>query len=195
MTLVGKIKLVIFPLCFFPLTELIVRAVQNQLGPDPAAEMTHELGKWALIFLLASLAITPLRQLTGINKLIQFRRMIGLFSLFYAALHLMSYLAFMLAWQWQVLLEDLYKRSYIIVGAVALLILLLLGLTSTRGMMRKLGKRWSKLHKLVYVAGLLAVVHYLWLVKSDYTEPLMYGSVLLLLLAFRFKRIRRLFRT
>ena len=192
MTTVARIKLLVFPLSLFPLADLIYKAFINDLGPDPATALTHGLGEWALIFLLISLAITPARQLTGINKLIRFRRMLGLFALFYASLHLLAYLAFMLAWQWETLLEDLYKRSYIIVGAFALSILIVLGITSTKGMMKRLGKQWSRLHRLVYVAGILAVIHFLWLVKSDYTEPLMYGTALLILLGFRLKAIRRL---
>ena len=185
---IAKSKLVVFPLCLSPLGYLIYLAVNNQLGPDPANALTRDLGEWALIFLCITLAITPLRKLTGINKLIRYRRMIGLFVLFYALLHLMSYLAFMLGWQWQTLVEDLYKRPYIIVGALAVLILLALGVTSTKGMMRRLGRNWSRLHKLVYLVAGLSVLHFLWLVKSDYTEPVIYGVMLSFLLLLRFKR-------
>ncbi|MFK0571190.1 sulfite oxidase heme-binding subunit YedZ [Endozoicomonas sp.] len=192
MDLVAKIKLVVFPLSLVPLADLIIKVLDNDLGPDPANALTHGLGEWALIFLLLSLSISPVRRITRVNKLIRFRRMLGLFSLFYAALHLMAYLAFMLAWQWQTLLEDLYKRSYIIVGAFALSILIVLGITSTKKMMRRLGKQWGRLHRLVYVAAILAVIHFLWLVKSDYTEPLFYGLALVLLLIFRLPAVRRL---
>ncbi|MGI2029663.1 sulfite oxidase heme-binding subunit YedZ [Endozoicomonas acroporae] len=182
---VAKIKLVVFPLSLLPLADLIIKALENNLGPDPASALTHGLGEWALIFLLLSLAISPVRRLTGIGKLIRFRRMLGLFALFYAVLHLLAYLAFMLSWEWQTLLEDLYKRSYIIVGAFALSILMALGVTSTKKMMKRLGKQWSQLHRLVYVAAVLAVIHFLWLVKSDYTEPLIYGALLAVLLLLR----------
>lgn len=153
--------------------------------------VTHELGIWALRFLLITLALTPLRQLTGISRLIRFRRMMGLFSLFYATLHILSYLAFMLGWQWDTLIEDLYKRSYIIVGAMAASILIALGVTSTRAMMKRMGKSWSQLHRLVYPAAILVVVHFLWLVKSDYTEPMIYGAVLVVLLTLRLPVVRR----
>lgn len=189
---VAKIKLVVFPLSLFPLANLMFKALENNLGPDPASALTHGLGEWALIFLLLSLTISPARRLTGIEKLIRFRRMLGLFSLFYAILHQMAYLAFMLAWQWQTLLEDLYKRSYIVVGAFALSILIALGVTSTKKMMKRLGKQWGQLHRLVYVAAIFAVVHFLWLVKSDYTEPLIYGSVLMLLFILRLGKVKRL---
>ncbi|WP_163370101.1 sulfite oxidase heme-binding subunit YedZ [Endozoicomonas acroporae] len=182
---VANIKLAVFPLSLFPLADLIIKALENNLGPDPASALTHGLGEWALIFLLLSLAISPARRLTGIGKLIRFRRMMGLFALFYAVLHLLAYLAFMLSWEWQTLLEDLYKRSYIIVGAFSLSILVALGVTSTKKMMKRLGKQWLQLHRLVYVAAVLAVIHFLWLVKSDYTEPVIYGALLAILLLLR----------
>ena len=189
---VAKIKVVVFPLSFFPLANLMIKALENNLGPDPASALTHGLGEWALIFLLLSLAISPARRLTGIGKLIRFRRMLGLFALFYAVLHLFAYLAFMLSWEWQTLLEDLYKRTYIIIGAFALSILIALGATSTKKMMKRLGKQWSQLHRLVYIAAVLAVIHFLWLVKSDYREPLIYASVLTVLLIVRLRIVKRL---
>lgn len=192
MDLVTRIKWIVFPLSLLPLVNLVNKAINNSLGPDPANALTHGLGEWALIFLLLSLSISPVRRMTGIARLIRFRRMMGLFALFYAILHLLAYLAFMLAWQWQTLLEDLYKRSYIVVGAFALSILIALGVTSTKKMMRRLGKQWSQMHRLVYVAAILAVIHFLWLVKSDYTEPLIYGSVLTLLFILRLRKVKRL---
>ncbi|WP_257297175.1 sulfite oxidase heme-binding subunit YedZ [Endozoicomonas sp. YOMI1] len=182
---IAKIKLAVFPLSLFPLANLMIKALENNLGPDPASAVTHGLGEWALIFLLLSLAISPARRLTGIGKLIRFRRMLGLFALFYAVSHLLAYLAFMLSWEWQTLLEDLYKRSYIVVGAFALSILMALGVTSSKKMMKRLGKQWSQLHRLVYAAAVLAVIHFLWLVKSDYTEPVIYGALLAILLLLR----------
>ncbi|MRI31755.1 sulfoxide reductase heme-binding subunit YedZ [Endozoicomonas sp. OPT23] len=185
---VAKSKLVVFPACLIPLALLVQAVLTNNLGPDPANTLTRDLGEWALIFLCGGLAITPMRKFTGVNKLIRFRRMIGLFTLFYALLHITAYLAFMLAWDWATLAEDLYKRPYIIVGALAVLILTALGVTSTKGMMRRLGKKWAKLHKLVYLSAGLAVLHFLWLVKSDYTEPVTYGSVIVVLLLVRLKK-------
>ncbi|WP_448218433.1 sulfite oxidase heme-binding subunit YedZ [Endozoicomonas sp. 2B-B] len=182
---VAKLKWFVFPLCLAPLVWLINAVITHQLGPDPANTVTRDLGEWALIFLCISLAVTPARKITGVNKLIRFRRMFGLFSLFYALLHVVAYVAFMLGWQWQTLLEDLYQRPYIIVGAVAILILSALGVTSTRAMMRRLGKKWVKLHKLVYLAAGLAVLHFVWLSKSDYTEAVIFGSVMAGLMLFR----------
>ncbi len=185
MDTIAKSKLVLFPLCLLPLGGLLMAAFTNDLGPDPGKELTLELGEWALRFLLITLAITPARKLTGFSKLVRYRRMLGLFALFYAVLHLFSYLGFMLAWDWMELLDDLYKRSYIIVGAMALSIMIALGVTSPRRMMRKMGRSWRKLHKLVYAAAALAVVHYIWLVKSDYTEPAIYGAIFLVLMLLR----------
>lgn len=184
---VAKSKLVVFPACLIPLALLVQAVLTNNLGPDPGNTLTRDLGEWALIFLCGSLAMTPLRKLTGVNKLIRFRRMIGLFALFYALLHVTAYLAFMLGWDWMTLVEDLYKRPYIIVGAIAVLILLALGVTSTKNMMRRLGKSWAKLHKLVYVAAGLAILHFSWLIKSDYIEPFIYGAVIVGLLLLRLK--------
>ena len=185
MNTVAKTKFIIFPLCLVPLASLLFAATNNTLGPDPGKTLTLEMGEWALRFLLMTLAISPLRKMTGVNKLIRYRRMLGLFALFYAVLHLLSYLGFMLAWDWGELLDDLYKRSYIIVGAMALSILIALGVTSPKVMMKKMGRSWGKLHKLVYIAAGLAIVHFIWLVKSDYTEPAVYGVILLVLMLLR----------
>ena len=189
---IAKSKWVIFPLCLVPLLLVAFQVANNQLGPDPGNALTKELGEWALRFLCLTLLITPLRKVTGVPKLIRFRRMFGLFTLFYGLLHTVSYLAFMLGWQWLTLLEDLYQRPYIIIGALAVIILVILGITSTKGMMRRLGRNWSRLHRLVYVAAILAVIHYFWLVKSDYSEPVFYLVVVFALLCFRIplKRIR-----
>ena len=184
---VAKSKLIIFSACLFPLVWTVYAAVSNQLGPDPGNELTRTLGEWSLRFLCLTLCITPLRKMTGVNKLIRYRRMIGLFSLFYAVCHVMAYLAFMLGWQWQTLVDDLVQRPYIIVGAIALVILLLLGATSTKGMMRRLGRLWFRFHKLVYLAAALVLVHFFWLVRSDYTEPFAYGAVLAVLALLRLK--------
>lgn len=185
MDTIAKTKLIIFPVCLLPLFFLIQEGLNNDLGPDPGRELTLELGEWALRFLLITLALSPIKKLTSKGKVIRYRRMLGLFALFYAAVHLVSYLGFMLAWDWGELLNDLYKRSYIIVGAMALSIMIALGVTSPKVMMRKMGRSWKKLHKLVYVAAILAIVHYLWLVKSDYSEPLIYGGILVLLMIAR----------
>lgn len=157
----------------------------DALGADPVAAITHFTGDWALRFLLIALAVTPLRRLTGWTPALRFRRLLGLYTFFYACAHFATYLVLDLGGYWAQILEDVVKRPYITVGFSAWLILLALALTSTKGSIRRLGKLWARLHKLVYAAGALAVLHYLWLVKSDVREPLLYGTILALLLGLR----------
>lgn len=178
-------KIIVFGACLLPALLLVIAIARGSLGPDPVAELTHETGLWALRLLLATLALTPLRKLTGSPLPIRFRRMIGLFAFFYAMLHLSVYVVLDLRGYWAQIFEDIVKRPYITVGAAALLLLIPLAVTSTRGMMRRLGRHWGRLHKLVYPAALLACLHFFWLVKADKREPLIYASILLVLLAFR----------
>ena len=157
----------------------------DALGADPIAEIEHRTGLWALRMLMITLAITPLRQLTGQPVLIRFRRMLGLYAFFYASLHLAAYLGLDLRGYWAQIFEEIVKRPYITVGFAAWLLLVPLAITSTRGWIRRLGRGWSRLHKLVYGIGVLAVLHFWWLVKSDIREPLLYASILALLLGWR----------
>ena len=157
----------------------------DTLGADPVAEIEHRLGLWALRFLLITLAITPLRQLTGQPVLIRFRRMLGLYAFFYACLHLAAYLGLDLRGYWTQIFEDIVKRPYITVGFAAWLLLVPLAITSTKGWIKRLGRNWSRLHKLVYAIGVLAVLHFWWLVKSDIREPLLYATILAVLLGWR----------
>lgn len=179
-------------LALWPLASLVRGVVQDSLGADPVAAITHATGDWALRLLLLSLAMTPLRRLLGQPWPVRFRRLLGLYAFFYACLHLSTYLVLDLGGYWAQIFDDIAKRPYITVGFTAWLLLLLLALTSTRGWMRRLGRRWSQLHRLVYAVGVLAVLHYLWLVKSDLREPLMYAGILALLLGLRlWWRLRR----
>lgn len=162
------------------------------LGADPVAEIEHRLGLWALRLLLLTLAITPLRQLTGWSVLVRFRRMLGLYTFAYASLHLAAYAVLDLRGNWPLLLEDIAKRPYITVGFLAWLLLVPLAITSTRGWMLRLGRRWARLHRLVYVVALLAVLHFWWLVKSDLREPALYAGIAALLLGWRAVRALRL---
>jgi sulfoxide reductase heme-binding subunit YedZ len=163
----------------------------DALGADPVAEITHRTGDWALRLLLVTLAITPLRRMSGWTVLAGFRRLFGLHAFFYASLHLATYLVLDLGGYWPQILEDIVKRPYITVGFAAWLLLLPLALTSTRGMMRRLGRRWAALHRSVYLIGILAVLHFLWLVKADRTEPLIYATLLALLLLVRIPVLAR----
>lgn len=155
------------------------------LGADPVAEITHRTGDWALRLLLLALAVTPLRRISGWNVLARFRRLVGLYAFAYATLHLATYVVLDLGGYWPQILEDVVKRPYITLGFLAWLGLLPLALTSTQGMMRRLGRRWSTLHRVVYAVGVLGVLHYVWLVKSDLREPLLYAAILGLLLLLR----------
>jgi len=157
----------------------------DALGADPVAEIEHRLGLWALRLLMATLAITPLRQLTGQAVLVRFRRMLGLYAFFYACLHFSAYLVLDLRGYWTLIFEEIAKRPYITVGFSAWLLLLPLAVTSTRGWVRRLGRNWARLHKLVYAAGVLAVLHFWWLVKSDIREPALYAGILAVLLGWR----------
>lgn len=157
----------------------------DALGADPVAEIEHRTGLWALRFLMIALAVTPLRQLTGQSGLLRFRRMLGLYAFFYATLHLSVYLGLDLRGYWTQIFEEIVKRPYITVGFAAWLLLVPLAITSTQGCMRRLGRRWGQLHKLVYAIGVLAVLHFWWLVKSDIREPLLYAAILAVLLGWR----------
>ena len=163
----------------------------DALGADPVAEIEHRTGLWALRLLMVALAITPLRQLTGKPVLIRFRRMVGLYAFFYACLHLTAYLTLDLRGYWTQIFEEIVKRPYITVGFVAWLLLVPLAITSTQGWIRRLGRNWGKLHKAVYAVGVLAVLHFWWLVKSDIREPLLYAAILAVLLGWRaWKKVR-----
>jgi sulfoxide reductase heme-binding subunit YedZ len=187
------IKPVLFVISLVPLAVLILKGLNNDLGANPVETINRFTGDWVLRFLLVTLAVTPLRRLFGWNALLRYRRMLGLFAFFYACLHFLSY-----AWldQYFVLadiIKDVVKRPYITVGFACLLMLIPLAATSTNAMIRRLGaRRWQALHRLVYLIGVGGVVHYLWLVKSDLREPLMYGAILAALLGFRlWHRTRR----
>ncbi|UNK51246.1 protein-methionine-sulfoxide reductase heme-binding subunit MsrQ [Lysobacter sp. S4-A87] len=161
------------------------------LGADPVAAIEHRLGLWALRFLMITLAITPLRQLTNQPALLRFRRMLGLYAFAYATLHLSAYLVLDLRGYWTQIFEEIVKRPYITVGFVAWLLLLPLAVTSTQAAIRRLGRNWARLHQLVYVIAVLAVLHFWWLVKSDIREPALYAGILAVLLGWRaWKKLR-----
>ena len=178
-------------LALWPFIALVLGVARDTLGADPVAGITHATGSWALRLLLIGLALTPLRRLSGQAWPIRFRRLVGLYAFFYACLHLATWLVLDLGGYWTQVFDDLAKRPYIMLGFGAWLLLLPLALTSTRGWMRRLGRRWGQLHKLVYAAALLAVLHYVWLVKADLREPLLYAAVLAVLLGLRWGWRRR----
>ena len=163
----------------------------QSLGPDPIKLTLHTIGKTALNFLMLTLMVTPVRHLTGWTHILRIRRMLGLFAFSYALLHFLVYLGLDQELDFAGVTKDIVKRPYITVGFTALLLLVPLAVTSTNKMMRRLGRRWQKLHRLVYAITILGVWHYYWQVKRDVTEPLIYAAVLALLLGYRAVRSRR----
>lgn len=155
------------------------------LGANPVEALLHELGRWGLKFLLLSLAITPLRRWTGFHWLLRYRRMLGLFAFFYVVMHFLTYAILDQGLDFAAVIEDIVKRPYITLGMAALLMLVPLAVTSTRRMMRRLGKRWQKLHRLVYVIGVFAVWHFYWQVKLDTLDASVYALILAILLLTR----------
>jgi methionine sulfoxide reductase heme-binding subunit len=195
MTLTQRYRFIYKPLvfiaCLAPLAWLACGAFGwfgFSLGPDPVKELEHECGKTALNLLLLTLAVTPVRELTSQPQLLRLRRMLGLFAFFYVVLHFTIYLVLDLELNFATLGADIAKRPYITIGFTALLLLIPLAVTSTNGMMRRLGRRWQTLHRLIYVIAVLGVWHFYWQVKRDVREPLLYAGILALLLGYRLLR-------
>lgn len=181
------IKPLIFILCLLPLIFLSINFYLDDLGANPFEVLTRSTGEWTLRFLLLTLAMTPLRQLTGSAWPLRLRRMLGLYSFFYVCVHLMTYIILDHFFDWDEILKDIIKRPYITFGMLAFTLLLPLALTSTKKMMKRLGKRWKSLHKLIYFIAILGVLHFLLLVKADLKEPIIYAFILLTLLIARLK--------
>lgn len=178
-------KPVVFLLCLMPFLYLLAQTfgwMGPGLGANPIEVLLHELGRWGLKLLFVTLAITPLRRVTGQNWLIRFRRMLGLFSFFYVLLHFLTYAVLDQGLSIEFIIEDIIKRPYITLGILALLLLMPLAITSTRAMMRRLGKNWQKLHYLVYLVAILGTWHFYWQVKLDTLDALIYVLVLVMLL-------------
>ena len=173
------------------LDNVVAGADIDALGADPVAAIEHTLGLWALRLLLVTLAVTPLRQLLGQPLLLRFRRMLGLWTFAYASLHFSAWLVLDLRGWWALVPVEIAERPYITVGFAAWLLLLPLALTSTRGWMRRLGRNWGRLHRLVYAVAVLAVLHFWWVVKADVREPLLYAAILAALLGWRLAWRRR----
>ncbi|HEX9625504.1 MAG TPA: protein-methionine-sulfoxide reductase heme-binding subunit MsrQ [Acidiferrobacterales bacterium] len=186
MRAVTVIKPLLFLACLVPLALLGVDAWHDRLGANPIETITHVTGDWTLRLLLITLGVTPLRRLTGWNALLRLRRMLGLFAFFYACLHFSTWLVLDQFFYWPGIVEDIAERPFITVGFASFLMLIPLAVTSTNGMVRRLGaKRWQALHRLVYAIAIGGVLHFLWLVKKDLTEPLLYAAILAVLLGYR----------
>lgn len=184
-------KIALFLLSLAPLALLIGDGFGNRLGANPIEEITHRTGEWTLRFLLLTLAITPARLAFNAPRLLAFRRMLGLFAFFYASLHLTTYVWLDQFFDVHAMADDIFERPFITLGFAAYVILIPLAATSTGAMMRRLGRRWQQLHRLVYLAAILAVLHFWWLVKADVREPAIYAGVLTFLLGVRVWRARR----
>jgi methionine sulfoxide reductase heme-binding subunit len=179
-------KIAIFLAALIPLERLLWKAFHDGLGANPIEVITHSTGDWTLILVLTTLSITPLRQITHQYWLIGVRRMVGLFAFFYGTLHFLTYIWLDKFFDVHEMLKDIGKRRFITVGFSAFVLMIPLALTSTAWSIRRLGgKRWQRLHRLIYLTGILAVIHYYWLVKADHRKPIAYGVVLGILLLYR----------
>lgn len=165
---------------------------QSGEGPDPGKTVVLLTGLWTIRFLIITLSISPARQWLGFAALHRYRRMMGLYTWFYASLHLMAVLTYILGWSWAVFAEEFIERPYMALGISAWLLLVPLGLTSNRWMIKKLGRRWKQLHRLVYGVAILACGHFIWLIRSDYGEAMTYSVLIMLLLLVRLPLLRRL---
>lgn len=178
---------------WIPLAILFFDFWSSNLGPEPVREITFRTGEWSLILLIASLAITPLKILFGWNIFFRLRKWLGLYAFMYVTLHLLTFVGLDYGFAWGFIIEEITQRYYAIVGFLAFLILLPLAATSTKWAMRKLGKKWRTLHRLVYLAGMLGVLHFALSLKNPFGEPVIYGVVLGLLLLVRVPRVKKFF--
>ncbi|MEX1670934.1 sulfite oxidase heme-binding subunit YedZ [Zhongshania guokunii] len=182
-------KPVLHLLCLLPLIYIVWAALSESLGTDPVKALLLMTGEWSIRLLLVTLAVTPLRQWLNMPKLIRFRRMLGLYAWFYASLHFLAVLTYLFGWDWDIALEELSERPYIIVGFLAWLFMLPLGVTSNAKAIRALGRNWKKVHKLIYFVAVLAWVHVFWQVRSSYFDAVLYGALILMLFYPRLKKV------
>lgn len=179
------VKTALWVLCLLPAAFLVLHAFRGELGANPIETVTHETGDWTMILIMSTLAITPLRRITGINSLIGLRRPVGLFAFFYATLHFLTYIWLDKFFDMHEIVKDVYKRPFITAGFTAFVLMIPLAVTSTKGWIRRLGKKWTALHRLIYVTAIAGVTHYIWLVKKDEAKPFMWAFVLSVLLLWR----------
>ncbi len=180
------LKRAVFATCLLPLVVLALDAFRRGLGANPIAAIEHSTGRWALVFLLVTLSVTPLRKLTGYYWLLRLRRMFGLYAFFYVCLHVLAYVILDQFFDWAAMFNDIAMRPFMTVGFASFVMLIPLALTATNAMVQRLGsKRWQALHRLIYVIAIGSVLHYLWLVKLNKTQPDIYGGILAILLGFR----------
>lgn len=179
------IKRLIFLLSLWPIFSIGIDVIQNNLGANPVEFIERHFGQWTLIFLCLTLSMTPLRKITSISQWILYRRMLGLFVFFYASIHLLCYIGLDYQFAWIDIKNDIIKHRYVLVGFLGWLLLLPLAITSSDKMIRRLKTNWKRLHRVIYVIALLGVLHFIWLVKKDITEPMIYMAIIFVLFILR----------
>lgn len=189
--MLNKFKIVVFFICLWPLYLITYQIFFNKLGAEPVDKIINHFGEWTLIFLFLTLSMSPLRKVTKSLKWINFRRMLGLFTFFYASIHMLSYVGLDYRFNFDPLLKDVIKKKFVFVGLSAWLLLIPLAITSTDKMMKILKSNWKKIHRLIYVISIFAVLHYIWLSKTIFFKPLIFLIILIILLILRidFKKL------
>jgi methionine sulfoxide reductase heme-binding subunit len=184
---IAPAKVAVFVLAWYPLARLVLLGLTDRLGANPIEFITRSTGLWTLVFLCVTLAVTPLRRLTGVNALLRFRRMLGLYAFFYATLHFTTYIWLDKWFDAAAILKDIGKRPFITVGFAAFLLLIALAATSPKAAARKLGRRWLTLHRAIYAIAVLAILHFWWMKagKHDLVLPKIYGAIVVVLLGWR----------
>ena len=184
-------KAFIFFLCLWPLGIIISNIYYNDLGPEPVKKIMNHFGEWTLIFICLTLAMSPLKRITNLSFWIKFRRMLGLFVFFYATIHLLTYVGLDYRFDWQPIFNDVLKKKYIFIGFSAWLLLIPLAVTSSQKMIKILKHNWKNLHRLIYVIAIFGSLHYIWLSKTIFFKPLIYTTIIVVLLALRIKIKKR----
>ena len=177
----------VFILSTIPFLFIFYKIYFNKLGPEPVKEITHFTGEWTLIFICITLSMTPLKRLTNLTMWVSFRRMLGLFVFFYASLHLLTYIVIDYRFNWQPILDDVFKKKYIFIGFASWVLLIPLAITSSQKMIKLLKNNWKRLHRLIYIIAIFGSLHYIWLSKTIFFKPLVYLVIILVLLALRIK--------
>ena len=175
----------IFFLSLIPFFLILYKIIFNKLGPEPVKEITHFTGEWTLLFIIFTLSMSPLKKITKLNIWISFRRMLGLFLFFYATLHMLTYVVIDYRLDFQSISKDILTKKFIFVGFAAWILLLPLAFTSSKKAIIYLKDKWKKLHRLIYLISILGIIHFIWLVKKDLTEPIIYAVIIIILLLFR----------
>ncbi len=183
-------KTLVFFLSLWPIYVISYQIISNQLGPEPVDRIINHFGEWTLIFILLTLSMTPLKKITKSVEWIKFRRMLGLFTFFYASIHMLSYVGLDYRFDFEPLINDVLKKKFIFIGFSAWLLLIPLAVTSSEKMVILLKKNWKKIHRLIYIIGIFGVLHYIWLSKTIFFKPLIFLIILLILLLFRIKITR-----